>query len=428
MKIKGCKRPIQIRKKESVQLHHPHPSSPSSPSDKHQGPTGKVGTDSSNVGGTGGNFKLSALSSTSDSIIVHGRGQHHSTPRQQHPILRQHHFPEPHVFNGTGNPPISTSFSLRFAYAPLQDTRPGATVETGLRGQSGNVMVATTMTPSTNVNTKVAKSGGFADDGTGGGRGTRGGEGLATSGVAGAAIPATPATTAQAVASRSTIGDEGGWSASMQALCAMLRARRRDPALAGLVFLALTACITEWSHACDMAGQLDQHQPSRSIIASRGGVWRGCSSGVVETVPFLRGNTVSSSALHRYQPSATVASAVAAAAAGGLERSSLHGTVGKIFAGVNSNGSTESTKSPPRAKMHLGIREALKAGLVWAEAIPLYRCRAMEDDRRGFGYGGGGEDAGVEGSQSPAAVEVSFNPAMAEAVERLCRYVFYSNK
>lgn len=64
--------------------------------------------------------------------------------------------------------------------------------------------------------------------------------------------------------------------------------------------------------------------------------------------------------------------------------------------------------------MHLGIRESLKAGLVWAESVPLYKAPAggMDGDRRG--------SAGDQATAAAATEETSFSPAMAQAVVRLC--------
>lgn len=240
--------------------------------------------------------------------------------------------------------------------------------------------------------------------------------------------------------SRPTPDDAGGWNASMQALCAMLRARRRDPALAGLVFLALTACIGEWAQACDAnpTGLLPEQQPEEKRCAAaaaaaaapaRGWGWRACPPAATDMVVVARETTATlKSVPPRDKPPGAAAMFRRAPAralpqyGGGM----LHGHfLGGGAKGKDVGGEVTAT---PRGKLCLGIRESIKAGLVWAEAVPLYRCRAAEgldgDGRGSSSLGGRGSAVGAgeeHAAAASSAADVSCSAVMAEAVERLCK-------
>lgn len=230
----------------------------------------------------------------------------------------------------------------------------------------------------------------------------------------------------------------------MQALCAMLRARRRDPTLAGLVFLALKACITEWGYACDAMGgvpdeqrrhqqyqrelQQREEQQSFGAIVARGRGWNGPGStlgGAVETKATTNVTAAatpppnsSASAYQALGANATVAGGApsAGAATGQSEASAAFRFVGTQGAYRETRDASE-LMATPRGKMHLGIRESLKAGLVWAEAVPLFRIPAAGPE--GCRRGTGAEQAAA--ASNVGTGDVSFDPAMAQAVERLCR-------
>lgn len=305
-----------------------------------------------------------------------------------------------------GIPPTSKGgFALRFAYTPLQDARSTSTLETGLRGQGPSAAAATVSAA------VVAKSEH---------RGS-------------ASITTAAATTAAAMAvGKRVAGDAGGWSSSMQALCAILRARRRDPTLAGLVFLALEACIEEWANACNPVGL-----PS-APLGGAGGARGGWGNDP--------GAPVGKAALVEVTAAASTLSLVAERDSV-LPASTLSAPLRRDIVGTSEGAKKLSaTAVASKVKMHLGVRESLKAGLVWAEAVPLGRNRAaigaggVSGDRRpsslvdvgnngasvgvGVGVGCG---AGELSTVTPAddgvatAAETSFSVPMAEAVERLCR-------
>lgn len=327
----------------------------------------------------------------------------------------------------------NSNLGLRFAYAPLQDDRGGGTTQGA--ATKGAVM-------------PVAAVRGNAS--SGGGTGKRGGEGGGASASGPGAALSNPATADATVAAveaartgsnRTGSGDAGGWNASMQALCAMLRARRRDPTLAGLVFLALKACIVEWANACDAIGgapnELQQQQQQREhlqqrgqqAIVARGRGWRGFSSGpgafaeTAAAAAAVAAGVGANPAATKPQPATmTVAGAGSNAASDHPNHQSAVAGSALSLVGVKGgqrdNKDSAELTSTPRGKMHLGIRESLKAGLVWAESVPLYKAPApgVEGDRRG--------SAGDQAAAAVAAGGVSFSPAMAQAVERLCRCVY----
>lgn len=358
-------------------------------------------------GGTGGSYTLAVLGPTPNATTTGGKQR--APPRQPQPP-----------------PPNGTASVLRFAYARLHDIRGGATLEAGLRGQGSKASAGVSVAGATGA-------GGVADNGPGltgkrdSGLGTAGGDGEHDG--------------------RRCVGDEGSWNASMQALCAMLRARRRDPALVGLVFLALEACIGEWSHACD-SGWTSQQAVAKT--RARGG-WRplqftatvagaaGVGTGISATKK--EGGNDSPSSLSNLgeeffmsSSGGSTAGGVSPQGGGVLEQRRLAQAAvvahGRVCAGPREKGA--STTAEAREKMELGIRESLKASLVWAEAIPLGRSRAAASDgsdhRRSNGGGGGAII--YQGSQvtatETAVPEVSLGPAMAEAVERLSRWLHNS--
>lgn len=318
---------------------------------------------------------------------------------------------------------------LRFAYTPLHDVRSGSAVATGLRGQGGAKTAAVLASASssaapTAVGKACATAGDPADTRRGTGAGPRG---SVTSADAAKSRPRPPP------------GDAGGWSASMQALCAMLRARRRDPALAGLVFLALTACIGEWAQACDAhttAGLPEQSEEKRSgatapataTATARGWGWRACPPAATDMVVVARETATLQSVPPRDKPPGAAAMFRRAPARflpqhGGM----LHGHLlgGGGAKGKDAGGEATAT---PRGKLCLGIRESIKAGLVWAEAVPLYRCRTAAEGLDGDGRGSssiGGRDGAVgaaaEHAGASSAADMPCSPVMAEAVGRLCR-------
>lgn len=225
----------------------------------------------------------------------------------------------------------------------------------------------------------------------------------------------------------------------MQALCAMLRARRRDPALAGLVFLALTACIDEWAQACDAhatAGLPEQAEEKRCTAApttatARGWGWRACPPAATDMVVVARETATLQSVPPRDKSPGTAAMFRRAPARflpqhGGM----LHGHLLGGGGAKGKDAGVEATATP-RGKLCLGIRESIKAGLVWAEAVPLYRRRTtaegLDGDERGPSSISGRDSAvGAVGEHAEAtsAADASCSPVMAEAVGRLCRWGF----
>lgn len=392
------------------------------------------------AGAGASNFKLSVISETPNGVIPNDRSpqrrqqqqqhhHHHQWQQEQQPRLA------PHSTSAslTGKMMMSTGGSggldLRFAYTPLHDVRSGSAVATGLRGQGGAKTAAVlASTSSSSAPTAVGKACATTGDPADARRGTgAGARGAATSVDAVKSRPRPPP------------GDAGGWSASMQALCAMLRARRRDPALAGLVFLALTACIGEWAQACDAhatAGLPEQNEEKRCAAApttatARGWGWRACPPAATDMVVVARETAMLQSVPPRDKPPGAAAMFRRAPARflpqhGGMLHGHLHGGGGA----KGKDAGVEATATP-RGKLYLGIREAIKAGLVWAEAVPLYRCRTTAEGLDGDGRGSssiGGRDGAVgaagEHAAAPSAADVSCSPVMAEAVGRLCRWVF----
>lgn len=351
--------------------------------------------------GTGGaNYKLSVLgpapSSTSISNI------------RQHPAARQ----SSQLLGG------AASFGLRFAYLPLHDIRGGATLETGLRGHASKSLTGSTVAGTGGTGLSHNMSPGAA------GRG----------GVGAGAAPASAATSTEGAGAgfRSSPGDAGNWNASMQALCAMLRARRRDIALAGLVFLALEACVSEWAQACDVG-------PEKTGARVGGAGWRPLHLGpaAAAAAAAAKVSTASSPPSYAAQEYVTRLSSGAKAVALNFvskpERSPplserpTQGQGGRVGAGPREKEVIAAAAA--RGKMQLGAREALKAGFVWAEAVPLGRSRpsADEADRRGAGPGDRGAPSSASSQMSQATpaetatTGLTFNSAIAEAVSRLCR-------
>eukprot|EP00752_Nemacystus_decipiens_P005218 g4737.t1 len=413
------------------------------------GPKGggnQIFTTGTSTDGGAGHSKLLVLGTTpndgsnsnSNTAVNHrGHQQHRSFLQQQH----QHHqqglqatatvsarnsevgiggvTPMPTDRSGGNN----NNLILRFAYAPLQDNRSGGTTQ-GVPAKGATL-------PATAVGGNVSSGGGAGKrgGGAGGGGGSASGSwgALSNPATADAAVAAVEA--ARIGISRAGSGDVGGWNASMQALCAMLRARRRDPTLAGLVFLALKACIIEWANACDAVGgapsDLNQQQLAQreQTIVARGRSWRGYSSSpgaFAETAAAAAAAGIASNTGAANPHPATAGITGAGRNAASDHPNHQSDVVGSALSLVGVKGGQWENKeaaeltSTPRGKMHLGIRESLKAGLVWAESVPLYKAPAtgMDGDRRG--------SAGDQAAAAVAAGEVSFSPAMAQAVERLC--------
>lgn len=365
--------------------------------------------------GEGANYKLSALG-PSPSISTTTA----NSSIRQRPAPRQSS--QPLLLSG------ATSCGLQFAYAPLQNVRGGATLETGLRGQGSKSSTGSSVGTAggTTVSHNVSPRGGAAAEGS-------------SSGL------------------RGSPGDVGSWNASMQALCAMLRARRCDIALTGLIFLGLEACVREWAQACDAGSEQ---------VGARGGGggWRPSYLGTATTVAAIAGANAAATSSSISVKGNTASSPVSLAAQDSVAR--LSPRVKEM--GLSSVSKNE--RSPPRpkrsvvqgrtvgagprqkehiaaaaarGKMQLGTREALKAGLVWAEAVPLGRSTLSTEggDRRGTGPGGSGSGSGggsggggIGGAAGPASLQASqtpppecttvdtpFSAPMAEAVMRLCR-------
>lgn len=218
----------------------------------------------------------------------------------------------------------------------------------------------------------------------------------------------------------------------MQALCAMLRARRRDPALAGLVFLALTACIGEWAQACDAytTGLPEKPEEKRCTAPARGWGWRACPPAATDMAVVPR-ETASLQSVQSVPPRDKPPGAAAMFRRAPARFLPHHGgmldghLLGGGAKGKDAGGEVTAT---PRGKLCLGIRESIKAGLVWAEAVPLYRCRtteALDGDGRGSSSIGGRDTAvgaAEEHAAASSAADMSCSPVMAEAVGRLCRW------
>lgn len=376
------------------------------------------------------NYKLSALGPALSNSITTA-----NSSLRQRPAPRQSS--QPLLLSG------ATSCALQFAYAPLQNIRGGATLETGLRGQgsksstSSSVGTAGETTSTRNASPRRAAAAGRGVSGVGA---TAAGEGSSSG-------------------SGSSPGDVGSWNASMQALCAMLRARRCDVVLTGLIFLGLEACVREWAQACDAGSE-------QVGARSGGGGWRPSYLGTATTAAAVAGASAGAPSPSMSVKGNTASSPVSLATQDSVAR--LSPRVNDI--GLNSVSKNE--RSPPRArrsvvqgrtagagprqkehiaaaaargKMQLGTREALKAGLVWAEAVPLGRSTVSTEggDRRGAGPGGSasggvggsggvgnGDTAGsasLQASQTTApeciTTETPFNAPLAEAVVRLCRYL-----
>ncbi|CAM9668975.1 unnamed protein product [Ectocarpus sp. 4 AP-2014] len=355
--------------------------------------------------------------------------------------------PSPIVSSSIGNN-SSRILGLRFAYAPLQDN---PTTQGGAKSAATGAPVTTSSAAAAAAVGGDTSGSGTRRRGSGPSNGPIGAGGTAamTSSAARVAIEAGRGGSRGQAGN----GDSGGWNASMQALCAMLRARRRDPNLAGLVFMALKACIIEWAHACDaIAGasseqqrqqreqqqqqQQREQQNSFGAMVARGRGWRGGSTSgpgdgketaaAPGTAPAAKPQFSSSPRGEQLSETTTIDTAAAVAAAAGNnaapDRSSHKGAaasaaITSIAAkGIRRDGKdTAELTVTPRGKMHLGIREVLKAGLVWAEAVPLFRApeAGMNSNRRLAN----GEQAAAAAA---AAGDVSFSPAMAQAVERLC--------
>ena len=247
----------------------------------------------------------------------------------------------------------------------------------------------------------------------------------------------------------------------MQALCAMLRARRRDPALAGLVFLALTACISEWAQACNATRLSEQSEAKRrggaaataaAAAPARGWGWRACPPAAADMVVAARETaaaTMLQSVPARDRPPGIATAAMFRRAPprflphhGGMHGHLLGGGGAGGGGGGGGGGKGKDAVDAtvtPRGKLCLGIRESIKAGLVWAEAVPLYRSRTAgdgldgRDGRGGWSSTGAARHAnaavGVEEQQAAlpsTAADVSCSPVMAEAVERLCRWALFA--
>lgn len=222
-----------------------------------------------------------------------------------------------------------------------------------------------------------------------------------------------------------SVGDHGCWSASMQALCTMLRSRRCDPSLAALIFLALESCIGEWAQACE-AG-LDR------AAARSGGACRALQ---VSSVVTVEGGVAAPKGWEGGEQWLATSGAVTPAQKGALKPEppfALAATVATRHVPTGARGKEASAALAAREKMELGTKESLKASLVWAEAVALGRPRqavADRGDRRGprpsssgFVSGGGAVQSQAHQTTSETkAPDASFSAVIAEAVERLTRY------
>ncbi|CAM9876303.1 unnamed protein product, partial [Ectocarpus sp. 12 AP-2014] len=429
-------------------------------------------TSTEGEGGRGGPSKLFVLATASNGNNK-GNGNNTGSPndRGQQPLQRlfprqhQHQHqqsalnaaaagrarscgvtPSPIVSSSIGNN-NSRSLGLRFAYAPVQDNRSNGTTQGGTKSVATGAPVTTTSGAATAAAGGDTSGPGTGRRGSGPSNGPGGAGGSAA--MAASAAPAAIESARGGSRGQAGTGDSGGWNASMQALCAMLRARRRDPNLAGLVFMALKACIVEWAHACDAIGgasseqqrqqreqqqqqqrQQREQQNSFGAMVARGRGWRGGSTsgpwGGKETAaapgaaPAAKSQSSSSPRGEQLSETTTIAAAGNNASP---DRSSHKGAAASAaitsIARIRRDGrDTAELSVTPRGKMHLGIREVLKAGLVWAEAVPLFRApeAGMNSNRRLAS----GEQAAAAAAASVTG-DVSFSPAMAQAVERLCR-------
>lgn len=319
--------------------------------------------------------------------------------------------------------PTKNCFGLRFAYTPVCVESSGTKPETGLRGQDSGIVAVKSVPKRPNGsigNEATKKRPGFST-------GEEESEmfGASSSLLTLTSMLAPPSCAPNVVCTSGATGyDVGNWSVSMQALVTMLRVRRQDPALAGLIFLALEACITEWVDTCDnTVEQQPQHEqdqdqgqklpstPSTKSVAERNlpedsvqrgeQTWEAAGLGGEGTndpqhLPAIDAPTISCE--------------------GGIDITATEATVNA------------------REKMHQEIRESLKAGLIWAEAVPLGTRRAIEGGEGGSGASErciyitnvGRHDIPTEMEHASKLADLSFSPVVAEGVERLCRYMSLS--
>lgn len=338
----------------------------------------------SGIGGDGGSErrKLSAVG-PSPIISVEGR---------QRPQGRQ----APRSSQG-GSPS-----RMRFAYIPLLDPRRSAPVESDSSGRVSNASARVQASAVWETGRKASNEPAAVGK-------RENGRGVTEDVGVGEAL---------------TAGDSGSWSTSMQALCAMLRARRRDPSLAALIFLALEACISEWAQACDTmpeqlatrsGGRRSFQSSSAAKSAIRPTLTKGSENGQGWVVPSgpVEPESKGASALEGSLPLATIVAR------------------GRVFTGRREK--EISSVVSAREKMALGAKESLKAGLMWAEAIPLGRSKAAIPDRldrRGLTTGlmGTSNRTSIvyahvhQTSSEPSIHDTSFTPAVSGAVECLMRY------
>lgn len=353
-----------------------------------------------NTASSSGNYKLSVLGPTPSIIINTSSGS------KQRPTQRPSS--QPLSICGT------VSSVLRFAYVPLHDTRGGATLEAGLRGRRSKSSAGVPAASETSSGGAGRRNGG-------------GGPGEAATGIGSVGEGL--------IGRRNNAGDAGSWNASMQALCAILRARRRDLELAGLVFLALESCVSEWAQACDVGSEL-------TVPCGGGGGWRPLYLGpkaITTATSSASGKGAGGAAVSGGGAPCTVFSGATAVTASGLSTVSQHQRSHPPVALAGAQGGRGvvgprekemMAAAAARGKMQLGSRESLKAGLMWAEAVPLGRSRpaAVSDgaDQRDTAPGSSG-DGGPSSQLSQGTTlevvggEVAFSAAMADAVERLCR-------
>lgn len=314
--------------------------------------------------------------------------------------------------------PTKNCYGLRFAYTPVHVESSGAKPETGLRGQGSGIVTATSAPkrPGGSISNEAAnKKRGFG----------AGGEGPEIVGVSSSMLTLTsvlapPSRAPNGVSTcGSTAYDVGNWGASMQALITVLRVRRQDPALAGLIFLALEACITEWVNACDKTAgkqpQQEQEQKSPSTSSAKGRAERDLSAG----------------SLQRQEQTSE-----AAGSTGEGSNDPQHILVPDAPAILSERGvdmTTTEAAVTARVKIHQEIRESLKAGLIWAEAVPLGIRRTIGGGEGGSGgserrismTGAGRHDISAEMEHTSKLSNLSFSPVVAGAVERLCRYTYF---
>lgn len=359
-------------------------------------------TNTNHTGGGRGQLKLSVIG-------ANGRGQQRLKSRSQQLEIY------PSLTSGGGIP--TNCFGLRFAYTPVCVESNGAKPETGLRGKGSELVTATSVPkrPGGSIGNEAAN----IRQGSG-----SGGEGPEIVGASSSLLTLTstlvvpPSCAPNGVCTSGATGyDVGNWSASMQALITILRVRRQDPALAGLIFLALEACITEWVNACDnTAGkqpqqEQEQGQKSPSTPSAKGVAERNLPEDSVQGEEQTGSRGEGTNDPHHLP----AIDAPTISCEGGVDITATEASV------------------TAREKMHQVIRESLKAGLVWAEAVPLGIRRTIEGGESGSGASercismtsAGRHGIPNEMEHASKLADLSFSPVVAGGVERLCRYTFF---